>query len=115
MIDKDRIVLQKIVDYANDALEYIQDSSFDAFMSDKKTISACAFVVGQIGELASNISEDTRQTHENVPWRNIRGMRNKIVHDYEHVDLAVLWATLTESLPELIAMLNNLLSSDNPR
>ena len=113
MSDRDRIILQKVVEYATDALEYINGCSFDSFSTDKKTISACAFTVGQIGELAGNISEDTRQTHESIPWRSIRGMRNRIVHDYEHVDLIVLWGTLTESLPELISMLSSLLSQEN--
>ena len=87
MIARDRIILRKIVGYATDALEYIRDSSFDSFMSDKKTVFACAFAIGQIGELASNISEETRRAYNSIPWRNIRGMRNRIVHDYEHVDM----------------------------
>ena len=95
------------------SISTINGCSYDSFSTDKKTISACAFTVGQIGELASNISEDTRQTHVSVPWRSIRGMRNRIVHDYEHVDLVVLWGTLKESLPELISMLTSLLSQEN--
>ena len=68
MIDRERIILQKIMEYATDALEYIGECSFDDFMSGKKTISAYAFTVGQIGKLTSNISEMTRQAHENIPW-----------------------------------------------
>ena len=113
MIARDRIILQKIVEYATDALEYTRESSFDSFMSDKKTVFACAFAIGQIGELTSNISEETRQAHGSVPWRNMRGMRNRIVHDYEHVDMVVLWGTLTKSLPELVRMLNSLLNQDS--
>jgi len=78
-------------------------------MSDKKTVSACAFAIGQIGELTNSISEETRQTNDSIPWRNIRGIRNRIIHNYEHVDMAVLWGTLTKSLPELVVMLDNLL------
>ena len=113
MIVRDRIILQKIVGYATDALVYIRDSNFDSFMSDKKTVFACAFAIGQIGELASNISEETIQAYGDIPWRNIRGMRNRIVHDYEHVDMAVMWGTLTKSLPELIEIINNLLAQDD--
>ena len=72
-------------------------------------MAACAFVVGQIGELANNISEETRTIHDDIPWRSIRGMRNKIVHDYDNVDMAVLWGTISKSLPELIKQLNDLL------
>ena len=113
MYVRDRIIIQKIIVYATDALEYIRESNFKSFMTDKKTVSACAFSIGQIGELASNISEETRQAYDSVPWRSIRGMRNRIIHDYEHVDMAVFWGTLTESLPELIEMLDRLLRQED--
>ena len=112
MTDRDKIILQKIVDYASDALEYVAGSEFDSFMTDKKTVSACAFVIGQIGELASNVSEETRKTYCDVPWRSICGMRNQIVHDYDHVDMTVLWGTITKSLPELIQQLDNVLAQE---
>jgi len=110
MTDKDRVNLQKIVVYAADVLEYVSGTSFETFMADKKTVSACAFAIGQIGELASNISEKTRWENSDVPWRSMRGMRNKIVHDYDNVDLAVLWGTITTSLPSLIQQIKNVLA-----
>jgi len=70
-------------------------------MADKKTLFACAFSVSQIGELAKDISADTQKKHIYIPWTSIRGMKNKIVHDYENIDLAVLWETVTKSLPKL--------------
>ena len=83
-------------------------------MADKKTVSACAFAIGQIGELASNISEETKHTYSHIPWRSIRGMRNRIFHDYEHVDMTVFWNTLTKSVPELIKLLSELIYPNNP-
>jgi uncharacterized protein with HEPN domain len=90
MTGKDRIILQKISTYIDDVAQYVDGFSFEDFMADKKTISACAFSVSQIGELAKEISGDTQEKHDNIPWKSIRGMRNKIVHDYENIDLAVL-------------------------
>lgn len=101
MTGKDRIILQKISTYIDDVTKYVDGFSFEDFMADKKTLSACAFSVSQIGELAKEISEDTQEKHGYIPWKSIRGMRNKIVHDYENIDLAVLWGTVTKSLPEL--------------
>jgi len=101
MTGKDRIILQKISTYIDDVTQYVDGFSFEDFMADKKTLSACAFSVSQIGELAKEISEDTQEKHDYIPWKSIRGMRNKIVHDYENIDLAVLWGTVTKSLPEL--------------
>jgi len=101
MIDKDRIILQKIINYINDVEQYATDYNFELFMQDKKTMSACAFSVSQIGELAKEVSEDAQYNYNYIPWRSIKGMRNKIVHDYENIDLSVLWGTIVKSLPVL--------------
>ena len=109
MTSKDRIILQKASSYIGDVAQYIHGLSFEQFMTDKKTISACAFSVSQIGELAKEISEDTQEKHDYIPWKSIRGMRNKIVHDYENIDLTVLWGTITKSLPELAKHIDSVL------
>ena len=70
-------------------------------MQDKKTMSACAFLVSQIGELAKEVSEETQNKYGYISWRSIKGMRNKSVHDYENIDLSVLWGTIIKSLPVL--------------
>lgn len=112
MNSRDRIILQKIISYIDDVIKYKSGFSFRQFMADKKTISACAFTVSQIGELAKEISKDTQQKHSNIPWKSMRGMRNKIVHDYENVDLAVLWGTLEKSLPELKKQIEEILHQE---
>lgn len=109
MTSKDRIILQKISSYIDDVIRYVDGFTFEQFMADKKTISACAFTVSQIGELAKDISISTQEEYPNIPWKSIRGMRNKIVHDYENIDLAVLWGTIVKSLPELMNQIDGIL------
>ena len=101
MKGKDRILIQKMINYINDIEGYIENLTIDTFMEDKKTITACAFTVSQIGELAKELTDNTMHKYSNIPWNSIRGMRNRIVHDYENVDLAVLWGTINKSLPQL--------------
>ena len=101
MKGKDRILIQKMINYINDIEGYIENLTIDMFMEDKKTITACAFTVSQIGELAKELTDNTTRKYSNIPWNSIRGMRNRIVHDYENVDLAVLWGTINKSLPQL--------------
>lgn len=113
MTAKDRIILQKIRAYIGDVALYIDGFSFETFMMDKKTLSACAFSVSHIGELAKEISEDTQEKHGYIPWKSIRGMRNKIVHDYKNIDLTVLWGTITKSLPELAKQIDGVLDEIN--
>ena len=101
MRSKDRIVIQKIISYIDDIEKYVYGLEAKEFLEDKKTITACAFSVSQIGELVKEISEDTLKRYNTIPWNSIKGMRNRIVHDYDNVDLAVLWGTINKSLPEL--------------
>ncbi len=101
MKSKDRIIIQKIISYINDVEIYVEGLKARDFLDDKKTITACAFTVSQIGEIVKEISEDTINKYPTIPWNSIKGMRNKIVHDYENVDLSVLWGTIQESLPIL--------------
>lgn len=112
MNDKDRIILRKIVSYVQEVLGYTQSMSYEQFVNDRKTISACAFCIGQIGELAKDISADLQESYTEIPWKSIRGMRNKIIHDYENVDLAVLWGTIEESLPELVRQIDRFLLAE---
>jgi len=99
--DKDKAILKKIIDYIDDVGQYVQGFDFDSFIRDKKTLSACAFSVSQIGELVGELSAGIQNSNADIPWRSIRGMRNKIVHDYEKIDFTVLWGTIESSLPEL--------------
>jgi len=106
---KDRIIIQKIVNYIGEVKEYTKNMNSHEFLKDKKTMAACAFSVSQIGELAKEISEETQTRYNDIPWQAIKGMRNKIVHDYENIDLAVLWGTIEKSLPELKMKLEQIL------
>ncbi len=113
MKSKDRIIIQKIISYISDIEEYVKGLEANMFFEDKKTITACAFTVSQIGELVNELSEETMEEYKNIPWKSIRGMRNRIVHDYENIDLSVLWGTIKESLPELKDELKDIIFNQN--
>ena len=107
MKSKDRIIIQKIIGYIDDVEKYVEGLDARNFFDDKKTITACAFTVSQ-----KEISEETINQYNTIPWKSIRGMRNRIIHDYENVDLSVLWGTIKESLPELKDKLKDIILSD---
>ncbi|MCI9586017.1 MAG: DUF86 domain-containing protein [Bacilli bacterium] len=106
---KDKITIQKIITYISDVLEYINEMGYEDFFNDKKTLSACAFNISQIGELVNDISDETKNIYPDIPWKSIKGMRNKIVHDYDNVDLSVLWNTIINDLPNLNTQLKNII------
>jgi uncharacterized protein with HEPN domain len=64
-----------------------------------------------IGEAASHISDKFQETHTNISWRPIVGMRNRIVHDYLGIDDEIIWATATIRIPELIEQLQQMVDS----
>ena len=109
MTNKDKIILQKILAYVDEVSQYVKGYNFDSFLEDRKTISACSFIISQIGELSKELSEAIQNDNPNIPWISIRGMRNKIVHDYENIDYMVLWGTIETSLPELKRQLAELI------
>lgn len=58
-----------------------------------------------IGEAAAHVTDELRSRYPDVPWKDIVGMRNRLIHNYFEVDLSLLWTTVTDDLPELIALL----------
>lgn len=112
MKSKDRIIIQKIITYIDDVEKYIEGLEARDFLDDKKTITACAFTVSQIGELSKEVTEETQNKYTEIPWKSIKGMRNRIVHDYENVDLSVLWGTIKNSLPELKDKLKDIILNE---
>lgn len=61
-----------------------------------------------VGEAANRISQTTQQRHPEIPWVQIIGMRNRLIHGYDVIDLDVLWDTITDDLPPLITALEEL-------
>ncbi len=112
MKSKDRIIIQKIITYIEDVKQYTDGLEAKEFLDDKKTITACAFTVSQIGEIVKEITEETMEKYFSIPWNSIKGMRNRIVHDYENVDLSVLWGTIKESLPDLQDKLKDIILNE---
>jgi uncharacterized protein with HEPN domain len=102
MKSRDRVAMEKMAAYAKELLSYVDGMDYSAFSDDSKTINACAFLIGQLGELTTVISDEAQAISPEIPWRNIKGMRNRIIHDYEKVDYIVLWKTIIESIPQLI-------------
>ena len=112
MKSKDRIIIQKMISYIDDIEKYVAGIEAKDFFDDKKTITACAFTVSQIGEIVKEITDETIEKYKDIPWNSIKGMRNRIVHDYENVDLSVLWGTIKESLPDLKDKLKDIIINE---
>jgi uncharacterized protein with HEPN domain len=102
---EDRIRIQHIMDAAREAIGFAEGKSRKNLDSDPMLARALMHAILEIGEAAARTSEAGRSRAPNVPWVQIVGMRNVLVHVYWGVDFDRLWKTVTEELPPLLAML----------
>ncbi len=78
-------------------------------MRDQKTIDAVIRNFEIIGEAATNVPEDIQAKNSEIPWYQLKGMRNILIHEYFGVDNAVLWETVKDDLPPLRLKIKRLL------
>ena len=107
--------LKRLPDYldhmhqaATDACAFVGDSDKADFINDKRTQQAVVMSFIIIGEAATKIMDehaDFAQLHGSVPWRSMRGMRNRIAHGYFEINLDMVWETVRTALPALLQQL----------
>ncbi|HBQ28386.1 MAG TPA: hypothetical protein DD719_03045 [Desulfotomaculum sp.] len=90
---------------ARDAVAFVAGLTQEQFQASRIHQLAVLKALETIGEAAARLSEQTRASHPEIPWREIIGMRHRIVHGYFEVDLWKVWDTIHEDLPPLIASL----------
>lgn len=104
MSKSNKALLQHIVDYCTQIEEAHRQfgNSYELFCNNSVYRNATAMCVLQIGELTNRLSEDFRDaTSKNIPWKQIRGLRNIVAHEYGNIDEESLWETLAEDIPYL--------------
>ncbi|NOT54418.1 MAG: DUF86 domain-containing protein [Deltaproteobacteria bacterium] len=79
-----------------------------AFRDDAKTQSAVLHQLLVLGEAGKRVSQEFRARHKEIPWKKIVGMRDKLIHEYDDVDLDEVWKTVSSDVPRLISLLEPL-------
>lgn len=101
MKNKEYMSLIKMIEYIDKSIKYTEGYTFEEFCNDDKTVDATIFSISQIGELVKNISKETMNKYSNIEWNMIKGLRNRIVHDYEGISLRSIWFVLQNDIVEL--------------
>lgn len=89
--------------------EFVGSMSFNEFVQDDKTVSAVIRKLEIIGEATKNIPEEIRRTHEQIPWREMARMRDRLAHGYFIVDFELVWKVIKEELPPIKSLIEKML------
>ena len=104
-IKDDAYYLKKIKKDIDFIIAHMHNVEEDAFSADEVLQDSMMFRLVQISENARKMSDSFKETHEQIPWGDVYGLRNRIVHDYGMVDLHIIYSTLVRDIPELMNQL----------
>ena len=99
------LLLDDMLQSALKIKRYVKNIDFDSFISDDKTKDAVVRNFEIIGEAANRIEPDFRDRNPEIEWKRIRGLRNRIIHEYFGIDFEIVWQIIDEYLDELIEWL----------
>ena len=108
----DMIRFRHMLDAATEARLFISGQTREVLDQDRKLVLALVKTIEIIGEAATRITEIGRQECASIPWVNIVGMRNRLIHAYFDIDLDILWNTITNDLPTLVSELKKVCQID---
>ena len=108
MQKNDAIRLRHMLDAAREAEFFVQNKTRKNLDNDRKLVLALVKSIEIVGEAAANVTNKCREDLPQIPWPNIIGMRNRLIHAYFDINLDILWKTVIEDLPPLIADLEKI-------
>ena len=105
---RDETTLLDILNAARLIQQFVVGMDQEAFASDEKTQSATLHQLSILGEAVKRLSNEFRDAHDDLPWKMMAGMRDKLIHDYDSVDLSQVWQTIARDVPQVISVLEPL-------
>jgi len=109
---RDDAYLLDILQATRKALEYTQGVTLDEFNRNDLLQNATMRLITIIGEAAGKVSDEFQKKHPEIPWREMTGMRHRLVHDYFKIDVSRVWDTIQHDLAPLIALVEPLVPPD---
>lgn len=110
---EDRIRIQHMLDAASKARSFVAGRSREHLDEDEQLSLSLQRLIEIVGEAAKKVSSEGRAEAPKVPWPKIGGMRNRLIHAYFDVNLDILWDTIVDDLPPLIAELEAVLAQES--
>jgi len=117
--NKDSEKTREYIDYLQDIFEslekgeeFIQGLEFEEFKKDEKTIFATIRALEVIGEATKRIPNSLKNRYPDVPWQEMAGIRDKLIHDYFGVNIEVVWNTVKQDLPGLLPQIKRIIEEN---
>jgi len=104
-----RVYLSDILQALRNACQFVEGLSYDDFINDKKTISAVIRELEVAGEATKQLPASIKNQGPDIPWSDMAGMRDKLIHFYFGVDTEIVWETVKTRIPKLLPRVENLL------
>ena len=111
-MNRDLAAVADIVESARSIGGYISGVSREEFIENEQLQDSVVRRLLVIGEASGRLSASFRETRPSIPWREIRGMRNRMVHVYDDIDMNLVWRTARNDIPRLLAELAPVVSTD---
>jgi len=109
----DRVRLEHMLEAARDALSFAKGRIRENLAADRMLLFSLERAVEIIGEAASKVSAEFQSAHPDIPWADMIGMRNRLIHAYFDINPVIVWTTVLSDLPALIAQLESLLAGND--
>ena len=110
---KDRERLEHILAAIDRVLRYTKNKTYEELVSDDMMYYAVVKNIEIMGEAANMLTQEFQEAHPETPWKQVKGMRNYIVHEYFQIDDIVVWDVVTNNLPSLREQIERYLTETN--
>lgn len=96
-----KITIQEIILACENSIQFVKGMTFEEFLVDIKTQSAVQHQILILGEAVKRLPEEIKTSHPDVPWKNMAGTRDVLIHCYEEADFEIIWNIVSDQLPKL--------------